>query len=197
VPNAWDVPDLDPALAATELALPVTKWGTRRRSDPMPGTWHFYTHDYKYLHLWRCPRLLTATGCRVVVEPNYSTYPEMSRAEALWGVFRKRVLARHWQLAGVRTVVDLDVEPRFRDLALLGVPDGWPSYATRVHRGMGLDVIEEDFDLACRHARGAPALFAVFGGGRKVKRACLRRGWEWCAEHRQVVQGIEAPYGQG
>jgi hypothetical protein len=163
----------------------------------MDGSWHFYTWDYRYTRLVQNPEQVPATGCRVAVEPNYTITPETPRAEALWKVFLKRTLAAAWQAAGVRIVVDLNLDSdcRHHDLGLLGVPPGWPSYATRAHRGVPFEQIEREFDLAARHARGDVRLFCVFGGGRKTKAACKARGWSWVAEHRQVVQGIERPYG--
>jgi hypothetical protein len=193
--NDWDIPELDIALAATDLVAPVTKWGTRRRDAPMPGTWHFYTYDFHFTALTRDPSIVPLTGCTAAVEANYSTYAEMGRAEALWGVYRKRLLARWWQAHGVKIIVDLNVDRRFYDLALLGVPEGWPSYATRVHRGNTPDDVEENYEIALAHAGTTPALFAVFGGGRKYKRQCLDRGWAWVPEHRQVVAGVEVAFG--
>ena len=195
--NAWDIPELDLSLAAEHLVAPVTKWGTRRRTEPMTGTWHCYTHDYKFERLRLKPGMVPDTGCAVAVEANYTITPETPRAEALWKIYLKRKLAREWQLRGVRIVVDLnlDCDCLRHDIGLLGVPEGWPAYATRAHRGVPFGQIEREFDLASRHARGDVRLFCVFGGGRKVRTATLARGWQWIAEHRQVVQGIAEPYG--
>jgi hypothetical protein len=197
MPNEWDIPELDIALAADRLVPPVTKWGTRRRSDRMTGTYHYYTHDFKFTRLIQRPEQVPATGCVVAVEPNYTITPETPRAEALWKIYLKRKLAAAWQAAGVRIVVDLnlDSECRHHDIGLLGVPPGWPAYATRAHRGVPFEQIEREFDLAARHSGGGVRLFCVFGGGRKVKAATLARGWVHAPEHRQVVQGIAEPYG--
>lgn len=194
----WGIPTLDLAMQAERLVAPVTKWGTRRRDEPMPGTWHLFTDDYRFTHLWNAPQILPATGCVVTVEANFSTWEAMPRAEALHRIFRKRVLARMWQQEGVRIIVDLNVEPGFRDIALLGVPEGWNAYATRAHRGVPFSVIEEDFALAVHHSGRPDPFFVVFGGGyASTKPECLKRGWQWVPEHRQVVEGKVAAYGQG
>lgn len=194
----WGIPTLDIGCQAESLVPPVTKWGTRRRTEPMPGTWNLYTADFKFTHLWVKPLLLPRTDCHAAVEANFSTWDDMPRAEAFWGIYRKRTLARIWQDNGVRIIVDLDVEPRFRDIALLGVPEGWNAYATRVHKGLPFSVIEEDHALAVRHSGRPDPFFVVFGGGyASAKPECLRRGWHWVPEHRQVVEGKVAAYGQG
>jgi hypothetical protein len=193
--NAWGIPDLDPALCADRMIPPVTKWGTRRRVDPMPGTWHGYTHDYKMTSLVRRPDILPATGCQVAVELNFSVCDETPLAEAFWWTYQKRRIARRWQELGVRIIVDLNVGLQYRSVNLLGVPEGWDAYATRAHRGASFEAIHDEFLLACEHAGTEEILFVVFGGGRKrIGQYCRHNGWPWVPEHRQVVQGLERPY---
>jgi hypothetical protein len=182
--DAWGIPALDLEMQATALVEPVTKWGTGRVRDPMPGTFHFYTDDHKFTRNWMehdlgRPSSLVAAGPAVAVECNFSTYAGMSRAEALWGIYRKRTLARAWQTAGVRIFVDLNVEPCFRDLALLGVPRGWAAYATKKHRGVDPAEVEAEHALAVAHAGPSDVLFVVFGGGEGMRRMCAERGWAW------------------
>lgn len=196
IADSWGIPILDVARQAAGLAAPVVKWGTARRGGAA-GTIHFYTDDYKFTRLWLDPSKVSGITCSVAVEVNFSTHANMSRAEALWAIFRKRTLARAWQAGGIRTVVDLNVEPKFRDLALLGVPAGWNAYATRVHRGVPFAVVEDDFAQAAAHAGRPDPFFVVFGGGQKVQVACRDRGWPWVPEHRKVVEGRWAAYGTG
>jgi hypothetical protein len=194
--NAWDIPELDRALCADRLIPPVTKWGTRRRTDPMPGTWHLFANDYVFTHLIKWPELLPATGCRCAVEPNFSVCDETPAAEALWWTYQKRRIARRWQELGVRIICDLNVGPRHREINLLGIPKGWTAYATRAHRGAPFEAIHDEFLLACERAGTEDILFAVFGGGRKrIGQYCRHNGWPWVPEHRQVVQGLEKAYG--
>jgi hypothetical protein len=192
----WGIPTLDPALQAAEIVAPVVKWGTIPRGL-RAGTIHMYTTDYKFTRLWIDPAKFVAARPAVAVECNFSTHAGMPRAEALWGIYRKRALSRRWQEAGIRIVVDLDVEPCFRDLALLGVPRGWDAYATRIHRGIPFSVVEEDHALAVAHSGRPDPLFVVFGGGQRVQVACRDRGWPWVPEHRQVVEGRYPAYGTG
>jgi hypothetical protein len=195
--NDWEVPELDLDLCADRLVAPVTKWGTRRRSDPMPGTWHFYCNDYVFTHLLRIPGLPWATRCTACVEANFSTCEETPLAEILWWTFQKRRIAREWQSLGIRVLVDLNVALKAREINLLGVPKGWTAYATRAHRGAPFEAIHDEFLLACEHAGTEDILFVVFGGGRKrIGQYCRHNGWPWVPEHRQVVQGLERPYAQ-
>jgi hypothetical protein len=194
--DGWGIPTLDLALQAAEIVPPVVKWGTIPRGM-RAGTFHFYSDDYHWSRLWHDTQKLLDARPSVCVECNFSTHAEMPRAEALWGIFRKRTLARRWQQAGIKILVDLDVEPCFRDLALLGVPRGWNAYATRIHRGIPFSVVEEDHALAATHAGRPDPFFVVFGGGQKIQVACRERNWPWIPEHRQVVEGRFAPYGTG
>jgi len=183
------IPELDPAMQARELVAPVTKWGTIARSAPMAGTYHFYTSDYKFSALLKHPMRLVDAGCSVAVEPNFSTWPGRPVAEVLADVCRKRAVAREWQRAGVRILVDLGVAPEFRALNLLGVPPGWSAYAVRCHAGVDWAVIEADHAAASAIAGGPPSPFVVFGGGKEAVDRCPAAGWIHVPEHRQVVEG--------
>jgi hypothetical protein len=184
------IPELDLRFQATELVPPITRWGRIARTSKMTGTYYHYTDDYRFKAIWSHPDQLPDSGCRVAVEPNYSTWPTMDPARLREGIYKKRWLARHWQSRDVRIVVDLNVDPAFRDVALLGVPRGWRAYATRHQSGIGLDEIEADFELAARHAGGAGrVLFFVFGGWRKVRDLCAERGWHWCPEDLHRARG--------
>ncbi len=194
IAEALGIPTLDLAWQATTLAVPVTKWGSIARSAPMPGTYHFYTHDYKFSALLKHPFKLVDSGCRVAVEPNISTWPGKAVAEVLAEVCRKRTLARLWQRSGVRLLVDLNVEPEFREVNLLGVPPGWASYAVRCHRGVDWSTIETDHAAAVARA-GGPVFLAVFGGGKAARARCEAAGWVHVPEHRHVVEGREAAHG--
>lgn len=196
--NEWGIPDLDLAACADRLAIPVTKWGTRKRSSDMAGTWHSYTHDFKCTNFLRHPEQLPATGCAVAVEPNYSTADDMPAAKILWITYCKRLVAQHWQEAGLRLIVDLNVSRKARAFNFIGVPRGWTAYATRAHKGVPFEAIHEEFRLAVDHAGTESILFVVFGGGRRrIGRLCRANGWPWVPEHRQVVAGRERPYEAG
>lgn len=134
------------------------------------------------------------SGCQVAVEPNFSTTDDMPEAEIAWLTLLKRRIARAWQEAGVKIIVDLNVCKAAREINLIGVPRGWPSYATRAHRGVPFDALYDEWIIAVDRAGTEDILFCVVGGGRRIKRPTLANGWAWVPEHRQVVSGIEAPY---
>ena len=185
----WDIPLLDAQMQAREMVAPITKWGHIGRGKEMPGTYHFYTDDYKFSALWNKPAQPLASGCTQVVEANYSTNPEMPRAVALWRTYQKRYLARFWQLHGLRVLVDLNVEPEFADINLLGVPQGWRAYATRWLDQYGEFPVLEQYRLAQERAGSNDVLFVVFGGRDLAERTCARNGWTWIREHSGIVNG--------
>jgi hypothetical protein len=176
-------------MQATELIAPVVKWGSIARTSKMLGTYHFYQDDYKFNALWERPDQLVESKCSVSLEVNFSTWASMDPARLREGIYRKRWLARYWQSRGVKIVVDLNVDPAFRDVALLGVPKGWRAYAVRHQSGIGLDEIEADWRLAVERAGTTEILFAVFGGWRKVRDLCAERKWTWCPEDLHRARG--------
>jgi hypothetical protein len=162
------------------IDAPVAKWGTIARKGRFKGTYHFYTDDEKFTPLWNDPSPIVNSGCASIIEVNFSTHEQMPRAVVLWGLYRKRWLSRYWQSKGVRVFVDLNVDAAHRDLALLGVPNGWKAYATRVHRDTH-DEIQRQHDLAVEHA-GGPILFIVVGGGASARALCQSKGWQHIPE---------------
>lgn len=172
--NDWEVPDLQLGLQARGIEMPLTRWGKIARSSKMLGTYHFYTDDYKFRALWKDPRNLVNSGCAVIVEPNFSTNDNMPLAVGLWGIYRKRWLARYAQSVGIRVFVDLNVSPKFRELNQLGVPEGWMAFATRALSSYS-DRIVEDYEIARGYSEDP--LFVVYGGGKDVERLCQKEGW--------------------
>lgn len=183
------IPTLDPALQATEIVYPVMKWGVVKRGVPGAGTIHLYTDDAKFSRLFYSSEKLIQAKPTVAVECNFSTHDAMPRAEAIHRIYKKRLLAAEWQAAGIRIIADLNVEPKFRDLSLLGVPLGWQAFATRIHRGVPFSVVEEDHAQAVAHSGKPDPLFIVFGGGQTVQVKCRERGLIWIPEHRDIVAG--------
>lgn len=182
----WDVPLLREDRQAQTIEHPLTRWGSIKRKTSMHGTYHFYTDDEKFKTIWDNPGDLLLSGCPIAIEPNYTVIATTPKAVALWAVYRKRWLNRYWQQNGVLTVVDLNLGAHM-DLALMGVPKGWGAYATRCHSDDdNLKRVKEHYKLAKSHAGKDPHLFAVFGGGMKIKRLCSEQGWTWCAEDAQT-----------
>lgn len=182
--DAWGVPRLDLALQADEAALSAlaVKWGTFKRGAALPGCLlHFYTHDSKFSALLKDSSPVVAVQPLAVVEPNFSTSTQMPGALALYRIYQKRTLAAAWQRCGLRLLVDLNVDRRWFDLALLGVPDGWRAYANRA-TSTDLDHLVEAHTLACERRGGDDLLYVVYGGGGRARQFCAGRGWHWLPE---------------
>jgi hypothetical protein len=187
--NEWGVPLLDANMQATALIAPFTPWGAHgSRKRNMTGTYHFYTSDDRFQALWDDPSDVVNSLCAAVIEPNFSTSIEMPLAVGLWGVYRKRWLARFWQGLGVRVFVDLCVEAPHREINLLGVPKGWKAWATRGYTAR-IHELDEEHEIACAHAGTRDVLFVVYGGGKGVKEHCLSKGWLWFMEDRDRAKG--------
>ncbi len=193
--NEWDVPTLLPELQADFLELSLTKWGEGSRKAAMRGTYHFYTEDYKFEALWEDPLDLVNSSCVAIVEPNTSTNDQMPTAVALWQIYRKRWLARYLQEFGIKVWVDLNVDPKWARLNLLGIPQGWRSFCTR---GLDrtIDDLSTEYGIACEVAAPNAPRFLVYGGGKATEALCKKRGWQWLPENMRVKEGkAEADYG--
>ena len=195
--NLFDVPLLELDMQATEFVAPVTQWRPMRR--PMPGTWHFYFDDWRFAKLWDNPIPVVNSQCYAVVEPNFSTSFEMPRVVALWGIYRKRWLARWWAERGVKIFVDLWVSDRCADDGdlLLGVPKGWRAYACRGSE-QHLPLIERRYQQACERAGTSNLLMWIYGGGPTTRDLCRQRGWPWVsARMPDIVSTLRALYSNG
>lgn len=169
---------LESAKRAPKLDWPLFVWGSVARTT-RAGTWAFFTDDYRFASLWSDPDKVNKQTCAAAFEPNYSVFDTSPRAVAVWAVYRKRWLAKHWQQQGLRVWVDLCFAHRHAGLTLQGVPRGWQRYCTAAFDARLHDL---DFELrqARRHADGAPLTLAVYGGGRATV--------EWCQRHAEVVR---------
>lgn len=185
--NDWDIPELNPALQAVELAQPVRKWGTAARSSKHTGLYHFYTADRKFKALADNPAQVVESGCSQVVEVNLTTTPQQPRALKLYRIFQKRQLSQTWQQAGIRVWVDMNVDPSCFDLNMLGVPSGWKAYANRGYSGEEWH-LEKAYELASERANGLP-LYLVYGGGPRIRDLCQVRGWLWLPEDSDSSRG--------
>ncbi len=188
--NEWGVPLLNLDLCADVVDLPYVRWGRISRYSTMQGTWHFYTDDDRFASVWRNPTAVCNSGAVTVTEPNYTTTPAMPRAEALWGIYRKRWLARWWQEHGLRVIVDVNVAMEHQDLALLGVPKGWKAYSTRLYSG-GTDADADAIFDRCAERAGTRngLLFLVYGGGQEIKALAMKRGWTYIPEEADEARG--------
>lgn len=171
---------------APAVVAPWTRWGARARKSRMPGTWHFYTDDYRFSRLLSRPTDLTNSACSAAVEPNISIRHDTPHVVALHSIYRKRLAARTWQEAGVHVLVDLHVAPRYLADNLRGVPRGWRSYATRGNKTVA-ELVHEAW-VARGHAGGEISL-VVYGGPASVRAYCEVHGWLWLPEEADVARG--------
>ena len=185
--NALDIPVLDLRLQATQVDLPVERWGRRARTKRFEGTYHFYTDDYRFQAIWKDPSKLLQTGCVAAVEPNWSVHEQTPLALAIYATYRKRWLARTWQDRGVRILVDLNVASRHQAVNLAGVPRGWSAFATRGANDR-LDETMAEYHLACDVAGCNDVTFLVVGGGQAVQEACREMPWLWIPEEADAAR---------
>jgi len=185
--NRLEIPVLDLNMAADVVDLPFTGWGSVSRRAVMDGTWHFYTDDERFSALWRDPGQLVNTNGLAVVEPNYSIHEQMPAPLVIMATYKKRALARWWQTFGIRVFVDLNVDRKYMSMNLLGVPAGWPAYATRGYSDERIDNLEFEYEVARKRA-GAEPLFVVYGGGQKVERLARRHGWQWFPDRWESIK---------
>ncbi len=191
--NYWGIPTLDTALQVDQLYLAV-KWGAAARSTDLSGSLvHFYTDDSKFSALVKDSTPVISARAAAAVEVNFSTSPSMSRALVLYRTFQKRSISRRWQQAGIRLLVDLNVDQEFAEVNLYGVPEGWRAYAVRAY-AKDLEHVEMAFGWAVARRGSDDVLFVVYGGGKRASELCKQRGWVWLNEDSDRVRGR---YGTG
>jgi hypothetical protein len=192
--NEWGVPTLNLMYQLQRVPVLIERWGRiARHNTRMPGLWHFYTDDYKFTGVWKNPDVVVDTGAIAAIEPNFSTGNNYAKAEVLYNLWQKRWLASYWQSRGIEIVVDLNVEYKFRDIALLGVPQGWRSYAMRLHEfdGYNMDNVLKWETIAKEHAGTDDILFMIFATKTKgVEELCKERGWINCKMDAQVKGSV-------
>lgn len=187
--NKYGVPDLDITMQADRLIAPVKLWGSVKRTEPNPGSWLFYTADYRFSALWSDPKPVVNSGALVAAEPNFSCYSDTPYAVALWRIYQKRWLARFWQSQGIYVLVDLNVHQRFAKLNLLGVPSGWRGFVTRGYLG-NIEQTEREYQIACNQALPNSPFFVVYGGSQRLRRVCEDRNWHWIPERADCVKAM-------
>jgi hypothetical protein len=185
--NEWGIPDLDPRFQATGLHIPFVKWGEISYKKSMHGVWCFYVEDEKFESISDNPMKPLLSMPTDLVELNYSTYDTQPAALAIGQVFFKRWVSRFWQSKGFNVIVDLNVQPQFSKMNLIGVPKGWRAYATR---GSGERTwVEHDYEIALEHSEADPGdiLFIIYGGGQAIQEFANEHHCHWIPERMQVV----------
>lgn len=191
--NDYEIPLLDITMQADAVDLPVEMWGASKRKRRMNGTWLFYIEDYRFQALWDDPTPVVNTGCVTVAEPNFSCYRDMPLPVGLWAIYRKRWLGRYWQSLGKRLFVDLNVNEKFYDLNMMGVPQGWKAYTTRGYSDR-VELTRHEYEMAQERAGSESILFVVYGGGQAVQAEAKRNGWIWIPEQQDVAKGRYPAY---
>lgn len=183
--NALDIPLLDLRMCAPALDAPLVQWGAQvsRKAKRFGGTGAFYTDDYRFEAVWDRPLLPASVGFSTLIEPNFTCTDQMPLALVQYYVYRKRWLGRFWQSAGRYVIVDLNVAPRWYELNLMGVPDGWTAFATRGYSDQ-LECLEREYQIGQAKAGDKTLLFVVYGGGKRVQAKARELGAIWIPDQR-------------
>jgi hypothetical protein len=202
--NSEGIADLMPSMQGDFLDYPLAYGSVRRDGDYRGRCISFYVDDVRFnalgsavlygdhfWKLWERPDRVWKSGAPSFVEVNFSTSNAQPRWRALEQIGKKRHLSRYWQERGMLCWVDLNVAPRWWEENLLGVPLGWKSYATRIHRNCTLDTLADQAALAECHAGTDAIKFAVFGHREEIEALCQRQGWIYIDEGKTTWQKRE------
>lgn len=149
------------------ISNPVKPYGADSRDKKGIGTYHFYVDDYRFEAIWNNPNKIINSDCLSIIEPNLSLFNTTPVSFGLHLIFKKRWISRYLQSENIRIFVDLNVNSKFAEYNLLGVPDGWISFATRGYADR-LQDLEFEYNLAVKKSGGNP-IFVIYGGGKKVQ----------------------------
>ena len=185
--NQYGIPLLRLDRQADFVDAPVEGWGSLSRRDRMRGTWHFFVDDIKFSNLWSRPDMVINTKAVSAVEVNYTTNNQMPKAVGLYRIYQKRWLARYWQEEGLRIFVDLNVADEFDEMNLLGVPEGWSSFATSASDSK-LDLLGRQLRVAKGIAGANYLNFMVYGGGQKTIDFCAENDLVFIADARNAAR---------
>ena len=175
--NELEIPSLLIERQPRFAEIPFVRYGEQKRTFQMNGrgTLCFYTDDYKFNGLWEHPETILKSNPSCIVEPNFSLFADTPIAFGMQNIYKKRFIARSMQERGINVFVDLNVDPKFAKLNLIGVPMGWSAFCTRGYSDRPKE-LEFDYQVARAIARGNRLLFVVYGGGETVKQFCRRNG---------------------
>lgn len=161
------------------LLLPIAPWGASPRTKKGISTYHFYVDDYRFENIWKRPDKVTFSGCRELVEPNFTLHLNLPLAYGLHLIYKKRWLARWFQEMGIDVWVDLKVSDKYREYNLLGVPDGYNAFATRGYSD-NIPSLDIELDIARRVSGCDTPNMLVYGGGKKAQEFCQKYGLIYC-----------------
>ncbi len=182
--NDLEIPVLDATLQAYGILGNLRIWGSSARKLPRPGdTYAFYCQDYKFTALIKHPEAIPLSHCAAIVEPNFSTTARMPLPVGIYGVYLKRKISRFAQTFGIKTIVDLTVDPKFSEVNLFGVPKGWQTYCCRAAKYYGNQFLIDNWKLAQDHSGIDHPAYCVYGGGTDVQALAQDYHWDWQPEH--------------
>lgn len=175
--NDCEIPTLDLTMQATHVDIPFLAFGEQSRTFNLrwTGSLHFYVDDYRFNAVYEHPERILRMHPRNIVEPNFSLFSETPIAFGLQGIYKKRWIARAMQERGVRVFVDLNVNEKFYQLNMLGVPMGWASFATRGYSDRVNSLLYE-YKIARHWAGNNKLTFVIYGGGRPCKEFAQQNG---------------------
>lgn len=174
--NEYEIPNLLLSRQPSNgLLLPFAPWGAAPRCKKGISTYHFYVDDYRFENIWKRPDKITFSGCRELVEPNFTLHLNLPLAYGLHLIYKKRWLARWFQEMGIAVWVDLKVSDKYREYNLLGVPDGYNAFATRGYSD-NIPSLETELAIAQRVSGCDTPNMLVYGGGKKAQEFCAKHG---------------------
>lgn len=191
--NEYGIPDLliSPEPAVEDLQelneRNVLKYGRVRRSKPFRGIFHFYASDHKFANLWHRPYYILETQVNSIVEPNFSTGPDMPFSVGLYQIYMKRWIARYWQKYHMPVWVDLTVNQIFHEIYLLGVPAGYRYYFLRGYNAKISQMESQILDAEEIAGDQSPQI-VCYGGGKKVKEFCKSSGIQHILDEMQTIK---------
>jgi len=193
----YDIPILDLKMQVEDIKLPFMIYSMQRTAKALPrgevGTLAFYAEDVTFEKFWKNPNLLVEWRVANVVEVNFSTDMQYPIAHGLWQTYRKRWLARYWQSKGIRTMVDVCVNPKFLEINFLGVPKGWRSYCNRGNNFLDEEHTRKEyltnFARCCEQAETDDIIYMIYGGGNVIKNLCAEQKWLWIPDEKTLMHG--------
>lgn len=189
--NMYDIPTLSADHQATDLDLPFLPWGSRSRTSTNNGTYHFYVDDYRFEGIWDNPNKVINSGIINACEPNLSLHELTPLSYGLFLIYKKRWIARYFQTHHINIFVDLNVHPKFADLNILGVPEGWNAFSTR-GTASDLNLLRNDIKIAQAISGKKEPFMVVYGGGKKCKEIAVKHNLIFVDSKLELAEPLEA-----
>lgn len=175
--NQLEIPCLRLDRQPSVVDIPFVAFGEQARTFQMngTGTLHFYVDDYRFNSVFEHPEKILKHHPRNIVEPNFSLFSETPIAFGMQAIYKKRFIARAMQERGINVFVDLNVNSKFYQLNMLGVPMGYSAFCTRGYSDR-LHYLEFEYNIAKGCAGDNPLTFVIYGGGDKCKAFAREHG---------------------